>query len=311
MDDDGVSIGKRIPIRVKVEVARRPYEDGSERGRCPGRRASTILAKPPGISCCQVAFKCLTSPLDLPINDGQFRAIDVVLPPGKVVSAVQPSAMRMWMTVSDDVIDTIFKALAPALPEQGHGRPPRRLVVARVSGRRPEDNSSIPIQRSDRRRLGRQARQRWHDTRPSPSMTATRTTARPSRSRRNFRCWSNAMRLRPDSGGAGEHRGGLGTEQVVQARAQIRFMRRSIASNADHGVFTAASLASAIRLRSIASVNRNSNFDNGKAFNLVLNPGDAYIQRSGRRWRFRFAARSRPRCARKRCTAGLCVERGG
>lgn len=41
-----------------------------------------------GISCCQVAFKCLTSPLELPINDGQFRGVDVVLPPGRVVIAV-------------------------------------------------------------------------------------------------------------------------------------------------------------------------------------------------------------------------------
>jgi hypothetical protein len=24
-----------------------------------------------------VAFKCLTSPLDLPINEGQFRALDI------------------------------------------------------------------------------------------------------------------------------------------------------------------------------------------------------------------------------------------
>jgi len=36
-----------------------------------------------GRSCCQVAFKCLTSALDLPINDGQFRALDIVLPPGR------------------------------------------------------------------------------------------------------------------------------------------------------------------------------------------------------------------------------------
>ena len=34
-----------------------------------------------GRASCEVAFKCLTSALDLPINDGQFRALEIVLPP--------------------------------------------------------------------------------------------------------------------------------------------------------------------------------------------------------------------------------------
>ena len=113
MDDDGVSIGKRIPIRVRVEVSgdRMKVDLSEVAAQVTGFYNSGETA---GLSCCQVAFKCLTSPLDLPINDGQFRAIDVVLPPGKVVSAVRPSAMRMWMLFPMTVIDTIFKALAPA-----------------------------------------------------------------------------------------------------------------------------------------------------------------------------------------------------
>ena len=35
--------------------------------------------------------------------------------PGRVVSAVKPAAMRMWMTYPMTVIDTIFKALSPAI----------------------------------------------------------------------------------------------------------------------------------------------------------------------------------------------------
>ena len=34
-----------------------------------------------GLSCAQVAFKCITSGLDLPINDGTFRALEIMLPP--------------------------------------------------------------------------------------------------------------------------------------------------------------------------------------------------------------------------------------
>ncbi len=97
MDDDGVTAGKRIPIRVKVTIAGdRMTVDLTDLSRqVSGFYNSGETA---GRSCCQVAFKCLTSPLELPINEGQFRALDVILPPGRVVSALKPAAMRMWMT---------------------------------------------------------------------------------------------------------------------------------------------------------------------------------------------------------------------
>ncbi|HEU0169175.1 MAG TPA: hydantoinase B/oxoprolinase family protein, partial [Chloroflexota bacterium] len=53
----------------------------------------------------------------LPINDGAIRPLNIVLPPGTVVSASREAAKRWWMTVPMTVIDTIFKALAPACPE--------------------------------------------------------------------------------------------------------------------------------------------------------------------------------------------------
>ena len=125
MDDDGVKVGQRVPIRVRVEVKgdqmKVDLTDVSK--QVAGFYNSGETA---GRSCCQVAFKCLTSALDLPINDGQFRALEIVLPPGRVVSALKPAAMRMWMTYPMTVIDTIFKALAPAIPDAGHRRPPRR-----------------------------------------------------------------------------------------------------------------------------------------------------------------------------------------
>ena len=34
-----------------------------------------------GYACAQVAYKCLTSPTDYPINDGSFRSLKVIVPP--------------------------------------------------------------------------------------------------------------------------------------------------------------------------------------------------------------------------------------
>ena len=140
MDDDGINVGQRVPIRVKVEIAgdRMTVDLTDVSKQVQGFYNSGETA---GRSCCQVAFKCLTSALDLPINDGQFRALDIVLPPGRVVSAVKPAAMRMWMTYPMTVIDTIFKALAPAMPDEVIAGHHADLVVGRVNGRRPKDDS--------------------------------------------------------------------------------------------------------------------------------------------------------------------------
>src|SRR6185503_19701873 len=93
MDDDGVRLGHHIPLRVRVVVEGDTLTvDLSEVSRqVPGYFNSGATA---GRSAAQVAFKCLTSPLLLPINDGAFDALRIVLPPGRVVSAQKPAAVR-------------------------------------------------------------------------------------------------------------------------------------------------------------------------------------------------------------------------
>src|SRR5579859_2349615 len=117
MDDDGISIGKPIPIRVRVEVRAEEMTidltDVSQQVR--GFFNSGITT---GHACAQVAYKCLTSPTDYPINDGSFRSLKAIVPPGRVVSATRPAPMRWWMTFPMTVVDTVFKALAPAIPDR-------------------------------------------------------------------------------------------------------------------------------------------------------------------------------------------------
>ena len=222
MDDDGVAIGKRIPIRVKIEVSgdRMKIDLSEVSKQVAGFYNSGETA---GRSCCQVAFKCLTSALDLPINDGQFRALEVVLPPGRVVSAVKPSAMRMWMTFPMTIIDTVFKALAPAIPDHVIAGHHADLVVGRVNGRRPKDNSFYIY-------LGGLIGGGWGAKYDSDGMNATiaindgDTHNGPSEQvEAKYPLLVERYALRPDSGGAGKFRGGLGAEQVVQVRGQISF----------------------------------------------------------------------------------------
>jgi N-methylhydantoinase B len=117
MDDDGVNIGKHILIKVRVEVRgeEMTIDLSGVSPQVAGYYNSGVTA---GRSAAEVVFKCITAPLLLPINDGSFRPLRIILPPGRVVSATKPAPVRYWMTVPMTVCDTLFKALADACPER-------------------------------------------------------------------------------------------------------------------------------------------------------------------------------------------------
>ncbi len=280
MDDDGVAAGQRVPIRVKVIVDgdRMTIDLTDVSNQVSGFYNSGETA---GKSCCGVAFKCLTSPLDLPINEGQFRSLDVVLPPGRVVSAVKPAAMRMWMTYPMTIVDTVFKALSSALPEQVMAGHHADLIVGRVNGRRPKDNSFYIY-------LGGLIGGGWGAKHDSDGMNATiamndgDTHNGPSEQvEAKYPLLVERYALRPDSGGAGTYRGGLGTEQVVQARADIRFNAQiDRVKCRPWGLFDGLPAAgNGVAIHRFGEDEHN--YPSGKAFNLVLHSGDAYILRSG------------------------------
>ena len=78
MDDDGIDIGEPVPIRVRVTVKGDEMTvDLSEVSKQV--RYSGITT---GHACAQVAYKCITSPTDYPINDGSFRSLKTIVPPG-------------------------------------------------------------------------------------------------------------------------------------------------------------------------------------------------------------------------------------
>jgi N-methylhydantoinase B len=117
MDDDGVNVGKPIPIKARVEVKDDQMTIDLS-GVSPQVAGFYNSGPTAGRSAAEVVFKCITTPLLLPINEGSFRPLKIVLPPGRIVSATKPAATRVWMTVPMTVCDTIFRALAPACPER-------------------------------------------------------------------------------------------------------------------------------------------------------------------------------------------------
>jgi N-methylhydantoinase B len=280
MDDDGIDIGKRVPIRVRVTVKDDEMTvDLSEVSKqVRGFYNSGITT---GHACAQVAYKCLTSPTDYPINDGSFRSLKTIVPPGRVISAVRPAPMRWWMTYPMTIVDTIFKALAAAIPERVIAGHHADLLASSFHGinektseffigsfgplgggwgaKLTEDGVSGTVCIND------------GDTHNSPNEQAEF----------KFPIVVERYALVPDSGGAGHRRGGLGLERVVRARSNMVVNNQSERAHCrpwglDGGLDGSGN---AVEIRTGGKW--KTDFPNAKVLVAQLKPGDAFKIRSG------------------------------
>src|SRR4051812_9255322 len=279
MDDDGVEIGKRIPIRVKVvKKGDRMTIDLS--GTSPQVAGFYNSGPSTGYSCAQVAYKCLTSPTDYPINEGSFRSLEVIVPAGTVVSAIKPAAMRWWMTFPMTVVDTVFKAMASAIPERTIAAHHAELMIALFYGISPKDGGFF---------LGMVGPSGggWGAKHNADGMNAVvcsndgDTHNSPAEQlEAKFPLLIERHALRQDSGGAGKHRGGLGTEVVARARAPITMdVQAERMHCAPWGLYGGhAGMSNRVSVR-IDGEERAG--PNAKVRNQRLRPGDAVILRAG------------------------------
>jgi N-methylhydantoinase B len=280
MDDDGVEIGKQVPIKVRV------VKKGEEMTIDLSQVAKQVRGfynsgTTTGYSCAQVAYKCLTSPTDYPINEGSFRSLKVILAPGTVVSAVKPAAMRWWMTFPMTVVDTLFKAMEKAIPDRTIAAHHADLCVALINGISPKDGRFFlagigPMGGGFGAKLtedGNSATVCMNDgdthNHPVEQMEA------------KYPLLFERHALRPDSGGAGRYRGGLGTEQVVQARSPINInVQVDRVHCAPWGLAGGASGAgNQVTLR--LDGKEIADLPNAKVLMKRLNPGDAITVRAG------------------------------
>lgn len=115
LDDDGVAVGKHVPIRVRVVV--RGDEMTIDFSDYADQTEGSINTGPAGaVAIARHAFKCLTTPHESP-NEGHFRPLTVIAPPGKVVSARPPAACGWWSRTTSTTIDCILRALSDAIPQ--------------------------------------------------------------------------------------------------------------------------------------------------------------------------------------------------
>ena len=281
MDDDGVHLGVPVPIKVTVVVAgeEMTIDLSDVSPQVAGYFNSGATA---GRSAAQVAFKCVTSPHEYPINEGSFRPVTVVLPPGRVVSAVKPAAMRWWMTYPMTIVDCVFRALAQAVPGGTIAGHHADIGVSNLYGADPATGGLFLFNSgaqgggwgatADRDGENATICINDGDTHNSP-VEATETKYPAIRIER--------YALRPDSGGAGRFRGGLGTVVEYSASAPMRlnsFVERT--RTAPWGI-EGGSEALPNRVSVITAAGETVRFDNGKVDGYQVAAGDRVVVETG------------------------------
>lgn len=280
MDDDGVSISERIPLKVRVTVRGDEMTvDLSEvAAQVQGFYNSGITT---GHACSQVAFKCITSPTDYPINDGSFRNLTAIVPPGRVVSAVKPAPMRWWMTFPMTIVDTVFKALTPAIPERAIAGHHADLVCGMLNGINPKTNEFY-IAFIGPTGGGWGAKQSQDGVSATVCINDGDTHNSPAEQlETKYPLLIESYSLREDSGGAGEYRGGLGCENTVQARANLMLNAQVDRMHCKpwglNGGQEAAGNAVVLR----ANGEWKEDYPNAKLLTARIKEGDAFAMRSG------------------------------
>jgi len=279
MDDDGLDVGNRVTLRVKVVVKgdRMTIDLSDVANQVRGFFNSGPAT---GTACAQVAYKCLTTPTFYPLNEGSFRSLDVIIPPGKVISAVRPAPLQNWMSFPQTVIDTVFKALAPAIPERTIAGHHADLVIGQVQGISPEGNFFVTHLGPVGGGWGAKASEDGVSVTVCINDGDTHNT--PSEQvEAKFPLLINHYALRPDSGGAGTTRGGLGADYAVTALCPMmlntRIERKFCPPWGLYGGGDAA--GNSIELR--VDGKWTDNPPNAKLMAQRLKKGDGFMIRSG------------------------------
>ncbi len=215
LDNDGRDLDTPLKVKVTVRVKGSVMSiDFSEMN--PQTNSPINSGRSGGVAGARVAFKGLTSP-DLDVNEGCFRALEVILPEGTMLSAKPGAALGLWSIALPTTIDTILRALAPALPTKIPAAHKGDMGGCSFYGMTPERGRFLLMNI-----FGGGWGGRPHEDGEDASVSVCQGDVRNSpvelqEIRYPFIVENHA--LRDDSGGAGKFRGGLGVELTYRCLA--------------------------------------------------------------------------------------------
>ena len=213
LDNDGI-VDEPLKIALDLTVGKGKMKLDFSRSS-PACLGPVNIARSTAVASCYVALKHVFP--DVPANAGVLDPVEFVIPEGSLLSVRAPKPVGGYTETILRIIDVVFGALAKAAPERVNGQAYGTINALSIAG-----------YRSDAKRRG----QRWvmfsffgggHGGHPegdglnhgnAPISTATIPPCEILEAAYPviFTQWA----LRPDSGGPGKHRGGLGAIYEIE-----------------------------------------------------------------------------------------------
>jgi len=168
-----------------------------------------------------IAYKALTTPLE-PLNEGAFSALKVIIPEGNMMMARYPAFMAGWSMPLPTVVDTILLALAEAAPERIPAAHSGSLGAAlSYSGRDKARERDFVLMSIESGGWGGRHDGDGEDVSMSVCQGDVRNAPIENLELKGPVIVEERA-LRPDSGGAGRFRGGLGVRTRIRALVEGR-----------------------------------------------------------------------------------------
>jgi N-methylhydantoinase B len=212
LDNDGVT-DNPLAIALDLTIAgdRMTLDFSRSAPPCDG---PLNIARSTTVACCYVALKHLFT--DVPANAGCLAPIDFVIPDTTLLGVSAPRPVGGYTETILRVIDVIFGAFAKAAPERANGSPFATINALSLAGWRTHGRRWVMFcffggglggsPESDGLN---------HGNNPISTATIPPLEILESLYPVMFTQWA----LRPNSGGAGRHRGGLGAIYEIEPLA--------------------------------------------------------------------------------------------
>jgi len=142
IDGDGIS-NERFPVKVQVRI------EGDEMTfdfsqSCPQLTGPLNCSAAGLYSAVKTVFKALVDPR-APSNEGDFKPMRVVAPPGTVFTAVPPAPVGWYYEGTGHASELAWKALAPLVPERFSAGSANSLCVTVFAGSDPATRETFVL----------------------------------------------------------------------------------------------------------------------------------------------------------------------
>ena len=212
LDNDGIELDK--PIRIEVAVSLSDSGIHIDFTGTSNQVRGPLNCVPSGsLAAACFAIRALTDPA-IPTNAGCFRPISLHLPQGSLVNPLEPAPVNARTSTIKRIAGAIIGALAEVLPDRVPAPAAGEMLMLAFGGRRPDGQSFVTgdLVASG---SGASAHSDGVDVIETDATNCMNLPAEAMEMESPLRL--HRVALRPDSGGAGAHRGGLGTIREYEA----------------------------------------------------------------------------------------------